>query len=429
ENHKKYVATGIAIADDMILTSTLITTRAYDKIYIKTINGKQYNADIIGRDSKHAIILLKLKEKVLTPMRRSYELEVGDWIALVGVFYNKFPSIFQGIVSSLTEKEMILNAPVFPGASGGAVVNKKGELVAVIRGRLRIAMEPDISIIDHKGELILHSPKLRNKNLCYAVPIKKVMEIANQIKEYGHVKRGWLGIYIRSDKTGREAKITYVVKGSPAESAGLQKYDIVISINGKKIKKYSDVSRIIHSIHPGKKVKINVLRNQVPKTIRVQIGEVQPKKYYEFGNFRITLPRSPMIIPEFDGTFPQAKNFTLYRKGSKKLGVDVIEITTGLAKKFKIKEGYGLMISKVYEKSSAEKAGFSEGDIIIQANKKPLKTFTDIRNTLNELNEKEPIKLVFYRDGKRRSMNMIPDIINDEFVDWNEFLSRSDIFS
>ncbi|MCK4835403.1 MAG: hypothetical protein KAT17_02135, partial [Candidatus Aminicenantes bacterium] len=49
ENHKKYVATGIAIADDMILTSTLITTRAYDKIYIKTINGKQYNADIIGR--------------------------------------------------------------------------------------------------------------------------------------------------------------------------------------------------------------------------------------------------------------------------------------------------------------------------------------------------------------------------------------------
>ena len=429
ENHKKYVATGIAIDHDMILSSTIIVARPFEKIYIKTIDGKQYNAEIIGRDSQHAIIILKIKEKIMTPMPLSHVLEVGVWIALVGVFYNKFPSIFQGIVRSATDDAVILNAPVFPGASGGAVVNKKGELVAVIRGQLKIAVEPDISIIDNKGELVLHSPQLRNKNLCYALPIKKVMDISEQIRQYGHVRRSWLGIFVQESGSGKQARIFRVEKGSPAEKAGLMNDDIVISINGKTINTYSDISRIIRSYHPGNQVTVTVLRNDTTKSIQVVLGNFPDRRNIDIGNLRVTIPKTSITVPEINGSLPRAKNLTFYRKGSRKLGIDVIEITTGLAEKFNISEGHGLLISKVYEKSAALKAGFSEGDIVVSGNDSPLRTLDDIRRVLSELNAKESVKLVFYRNGKRRSVDVIPDVVRDEFVDWDEFLSRSNIFS
>lgn len=429
ENHKKYVATGIAIDRDMVLTSTLVVARPFDQIYVRTIDGRRYDAEIMGKDTNHAIILLKIKEKAMIPMPRSDALEEGDWIALVGVFYNKFPSIFQGIVSTATDEEVILNAPVFPGASGGAVVNKKGRLVAVIRGQLRIAVEPDISIIDNRGELVLRSAKLRNKNLCYAVPIQKVLKITEQIKKYGHVKRGWLGIYIQSAGNGNKARIARVVQGSPAERAGLREGDTVVDIGGKRIGTPGDISRIIRSYHPGSKVSIKVFRNNDHKVIPVTLGSYPDRGNHDLGNIRITVPRTPVIIPQPNGTLPRAKKFTIYRKGSKKMGIDVVEVTPGLAKKFDIREGYGLMISRVDEKSPAQKAGILEGDIIVRGNQTPLKTLTDIRRFLNNQKAGESVKITFYRDGKRRTVSVSPQITRDSFVEWDDFFSRSSLFS
>jgi len=429
ENHRKYIATGIAIASDLILTSTLITRHVFDKIYIETIEGRRFNAKILGEDRRYSLILLKLDQDIMKPIKKSSKLDVGDWIALVGVFYNKFPSIIQGIVSTISDQGMILNAPVFPGASGGAVVNKKGELVAVIRGRFGIAMEPDISIIDHEGELILRSPKLRNKNMCYAVPIQKVMEIAGKLEKHGKIKRGWLGVSIQSKKAGRMVRISAVFDNSPARKAGLKKNDVVLSIDGNRVKDSSDVSRIIRSIPPGKVVKINVLRNEERKTMQVKIGEAKPMKYYQVGDFRIRISESPLGISEMYGKLPQPKDFVFYRRGSKKLGVDVMEITAELARRFKVREGYGLMISKVYQKSPAQKTGLSEGDIIARANDKPVRTLSDIRNALNEIGDRESIQIGFYRDGKFKKVSIIPDVVKDEYVGWREFLSKSDFFS
>lgn len=430
ENHKKYVATGIAISPDMILTSTLITRHAFDKIYIETISGRRFNAKILGEDRRYSLILLKLDKKVMKPIMITSKLDIGDWIALVGVFYNKFPSIFQGIVSSVSDQEMILNAPVFPGASGGAVVNKKGELVAVIRGRFAIAVEPDIAIIDREGELILRTPKMTNKNLCYAVPAEKVMEIATKLEKHGKVKRGWLGVSIRSKKDGQTVQINTIFDQSPAQLAGLKKNDVVISIDGKSIKAASDVSRIIRAIPPGKVVRIQVLRNEKPKIIQVKIGESRPiRKHYQVGDFRIRVLESPLVVSEIQGKFPQAKNFVLYSRGSKKLGIDVMEITSELAKRFKVKEGYGLMISKVYPKSAAYKTGLIEGDIIVSANHEPIRTLLDIQNRLRKLETREAVHIDIYRDGKFMTFNIIPDMVKDDYLNWREFLSKSDFFS
>ena len=106
-----------------------------------------------------------------------------------------------------------------------------------------------------------------------------------------------------------------------------------------------------------------------------------------------------------------------------------MEITSGLAKKFGVREGYGLMISKVYEKSAARKGGLAEGDVMVLGNGSPIRTLNDIRGVLNGLTTGESVKITFYRDGKRKSAKLLPDMVSDGIVEWDEFLSRSNIFS
>jgi len=429
ENHKRYIATGIAIESDMIITSTLITYHPYNKIYVETVNGKSYPAKVIGKDGRHSTILLKLKNKVMTPIKKSTKLAVGDWIALVGVFYKEFPSIFQGIVSSISEDDLILNAPVFPGGSGGAVLNKKGELVAVIRGSFGIAAEPNLSIIDrNKGQLFVRSSRVKSHLLCYAIPVKKIMRITDQLKKFGKVKRGWLGVYLVSGNPSKGITIRSVVTNSPAKKAGLKEGDVLISINGKSISQVSDVSRIVRSMSPEKTVRIEVVRNNLMKKFLVKMGELGSEKYYKRRNLQIKFPDYTQI-PELSGSLPKEKNFVVYWNTTRRLGVDVIELTTELAKKFAVKESYGLMISKIYKKSAAQRAGLLEGDIIIKASKRNVKNISDLHRIVNELEKNKSIVITFYRDKKLKSFDIIPDLVKESQLEWNIFQDRVKVFS
>jgi C-terminal processing protease CtpA/Prc len=255
------------------------------------------------------------------------------------------------------------------------------------------------------------------------------LEIAGKLEKHGTVKRGWLGVSIQTERAGKTVRIKAIFDQSPAQMAGLKKNDVVISIDGNRIKQTSDVSRIVRSISPGKVVQVKVLRDNKPKAIRVKIGESGLKKHYQVGDYRVRVSESPLVISEMYGKLPQAKNFILYRRGSRKLGVDVLEITGGLAKTFHVREGYGLMISKVYPKSAALKSGLREGDIIVSAGRHPVRTLQDIRKRLNELRRGDAIRIEYYRKGKSGVLNIIPDRVKDEFLNWREFLSKSDFFS
>lgn len=429
ENHRRYIATGIAIERDMIITSTLITYHPYNRIYIKTVEGKSYPAKVIGKDRRYSTILLKLKDKVMTPIKKSTKLAVGDWIALVGVFYKQFPSIFQGIVSSISEDNLILNAPVFPGGSGGAVLNKKGELVAVIRGSFGIAAEPNLSIIDrNRGQVILRSSRLKSRRLCYAIPVQKIMRITDQLKKFGRVKRGWLGIYLASDRPNNRITIKSVINESPAMKAGLREGDILISINGKRIGNADDVTRIVRSLVPEKTVKIEFLRNKLRKRIMVKMGELGAGKYYERERLEIKFPEYTQT-PELYSSIPKEKNFVVHWNTTRRLGVDMIELTTELANKFGVKESYGLMISKVHEKSSARKAGLLEGDIIVKASNRRVKNISDLHGILNAHEGRDAVAITFYRDKQLKSFDIFPDLVKKSQMEWNIFEDRVKVFS
>jgi len=410
ENHKKYIATGIAIERNLVITNTLIIRYPYDKIYIKTVDGKKYPVIVLSKDRESSLILLKLKKDVLKPIKRASSFEVGNWIALIGVFYNNFPSIFQGIISNVSDDEMILNAPVAPGASGGAVVNKKGELIAVIRGRFGFSYKPDLLFKDYDSEIILQGLKSENKDLCYAIPIKRVIKIVEQLKKYGKVKRGWLGVYILSNKKDGSKIVSSVVKDSPADNAGIKNRDVIISIDSRRIKEYKDITNIVKALSPGKVVKIEVKRDNKLKALKVKIGELKEKKDYNYKYDKLKKRLTDLFeVPEISSSFPLNRKITVHIKGSRKLGINIIEITPELATKFNVREGYGLMISKIDEDSAAKNGGLKVGDIIISANNKETKTTSDIRKVLYSLEDEEPVLLELYRDKKLKKIKIIPE--------------------
>ena len=425
ENDKKYVATGIAIEADFVLTSALITRTHHEKIYVETAKGETFPAAFVGKDDRTGLTLLKLAKNALPPARTAGKVAVGDWVALVGVFYDQFPSIYQGIVSSVADENLILNAPVAPGSAGGAVVNRNGELIGVIRGSFTFAFSPDYTWRDVSGELRVRSAK-GGENLCYAVPMETVMTISDALKKYGRIRRGWLGVNVDD-----RARIESVSAGAPAEKAGLRKGDEIRDVDGKPVRSSGDLVRIVRGLPPGVKSKIELLRDGKSQIVEVEVGELKGEdeaKVWSWSSPMPPLPPKPPVDPkdfEFRSSLmPVVENFVFQLTGSRQLGIDAVELTPELAGKFKVQEGNGLMVSRVLEQSAAQKAGFQAGDIIVRANGSPVKNVDQLRNVLRNLKDKGAVLVECYRDGQAKKISVVPDKQEDHHWEVDRVITR-----
>ena len=268
ENARKYVATGIALEKDLVVTTSLITRHPFERISVETTKGETIVAKIIGRDNRSGLALLRLDSRGPRPLPQADKAEVGNWVALVGLFYDRFPAITQGIVSSRTESELIVNAPVAPGSAGGAVVNKKGELLAIIRGSVGFSAAPDYTFRDHSAVIVVSGRKNESGNLCYAISIEQVNRIVEKLKTSGKIIPGWLGVNFSGDSN----LIQDVLKNSPAAKAGFSRGDRIVEISGKPITRFSDIAAALQFRMAGDKVKITIDRSGTPRLPGRAIG-------------------------------------------------------------------------------------------------------------------------------------------------------------
>ena len=412
ENHKRYIATGIAIAPNHIISSSMVTRYPYRELYIRTVTGEEFPAKLLGKDNGTSLILLEINKKILTPFKQARGTEVGDWVALVGSFYRKFPSIFQGIVSSSSDEELIVNAPVVPGSPGGAVVNKRGELLGVVRGRFGFAFNPDYIYKDHSFEFFMRSSRTKDKDLCYAVPVSRVVSVAEDLEKFGKVRQGWLGVLLSSRGENDLPGVSSVTENSPAEKAGIRQGDRILKIKDKPIRSSNDVVRLVKTLKPGEKVKIELLRDNIRKSVIAVIGEAE--KSYGW-RYTVAPDGDVLVVPEKGDSLPMMQNYVFSFSGSRTLGFDVMTITPQLAEKFNVKEGSGLMISEVHKNTAAEKAGFQPADIIVSANGKKIERNADLRQVLNELDDDESTAIVIYRGGKKKTLHVVPDKTGDQY--------------
>ncbi len=129
-------------------------------------------------------------------------------------------------------------------------------------------------------------------------------------------------------------------------------------------------------------------------------------------------------LPELATALPRVRNYVIEFGGARQLGIDVMEITADLARKFAVKEGYGLLVSRVNEGTSAQKAGLKAGDIIVKAKGNPVRSAFDLRDILNGLKEKEAVLLELYRDGRLRKFSLLPDPIEKKVWDIRKFSEK-----
>ncbi len=273
---QKGSGSGVIIREDgYIVTNNHVVADA-TKITVTLNNNEQYEATVVGTDPATDVAIIKVDASGLPtiPMGDSDALRLGEWVLAIGspLGAQLRGTITAGIVSAKgrsmpdgsgefkIESFIQTDAAVNPGNSGGALVNKKGELVGI-----------NTAIVSQTGAYSGYS---------FAVPVNIVKRVVQDLIDYGSVKRAILGITMTSvdKKIADEMKlssvsgvyINEVLKGSAAEKAGLQKGDVIVALGGQKITDGSSVQAKVSSYRPGDKAEVSYVRNGKPAQTTVE---------------------------------------------------------------------------------------------------------------------------------------------------------------
>lgn len=277
------LGTGFIIRDDGLIVTNAHVIREADIIEVQLTEGsdKQYKAELIGSDLRTDIALIKIKPDTKLPtvsLGSSKDLQVGEWVAAFGNPYGHGHTMTKGIISSKGRAIQEINkfpllqtdASINPGNSGGPLVNSKGQVIGVN------------SAIDARAQ-----------NIGFAIPIDDVKSILPQLESRGSIRKGYLGIgpedldnqtamYLGMTEEYRGSVIVNVQPNGPADKAGLKVYDVIIEVDGQRVKNAQDLIDIISDKEPNKKIKIKYLRNNkgqaVEKITNVTIAERPDEK-------------------------------------------------------------------------------------------------------------------------------------------------------
>ena len=283
QREQKGSGSGVIIRPDGYIVTNNHVVSGASKIQVTLNNNQQYDATVVGTDPATDVAIIKVDATDLPtiPLGDSDALRLGEWVLAIGspLGAQLRSTITAGIVSAKgrsmpdysgefkIESFIQTDAAVNPGNSGGALVNKKGELVGI-----------NTAIVSQTGSYTGYS---------FAVPVNIVKRVAEDLIDFGSVKRAVLGISMGTvdKKFADEMKlsavagvyINEVMKGSAAEKAGLQKNDVIISIDNQKITDASSVQAKVSSYHPGDKAVITYIRDgkQQQTTVEFQAAAVQ----------------------------------------------------------------------------------------------------------------------------------------------------------
>jgi serine protease Do len=364
------LGTGVVIdKEGYILTNNHVVEMA-DEIKVRFADEKEFLAKIIGRDPKTDLALIKIdsdKPLIPLPLGDSDNLEVGEWVVAIGNPFGLGNTVTAGIVSakyrqigqSSYDNYIQTDASINPGNSGGPLLNTSGEVVGI-----------NTAIFSQSGG---------NIGIGFAIPINMAKDLLPQLKK-GKVVRGWLGVMIQKItpelkqkldlKDEKGALVADVTPGGPAEKAGIQRGDVIITFNGKEIKEMNDLPYVVASTPVGKSVGVEVLRKGQKKSFEVKIAELKDDK------------EAPVVT-----------------EAKPRLGMTVEDLTPELAKNFGLSDTKGVVVVQVEDGSSAAEAGLRAGDVILEIDQSAVKDMKDFGQKIESYKGGDTVLILAKRRG------------------------------
>jgi serine protease Do len=337
--------------DGTILTNFHVVDNA-QRISVTLSDGKSYDARVIGRDQKTDIAVIKIdagRELPAVAFGDSDGLEVGEWVMAIGNPFGLDHTVTSGIVSAKGRRIgagpydnfIQTDASINPGNSGGPLLNLRGEVVGI-----------NTAIFSQTGG---------NIGIGFAIPANLIKDLLPQLKDKGRVVRGFIGTTVQrvtpeiADslklKEAQGALVAEVMKGSPAERAGLRTGDVIVEFDRKQVRESSDLPTQVARVAPGTTVQLKILREGREVSIPLTVGEMKDD--------------------EIIASAPHGE-----------LGMTIQPVTPELAQRLELERPEGLVITAVQRGSAAEEAGLRAGDVITQINRRPVKTVEDFRREL-----------------------------------------------
>ncbi len=370
ELKQQSLGTGFIIdRDGFIITNNHVVDGA-DEIKVKLADGREYKARVIGRDPKSDLALIKIsslfKDLPVLSLGDSDSMRVGDWVLAIGNPFGLEETVTQGIISATGrvigsgpyDNFLQTDAPINPGNSGGPLINLRGEVIGI-------------------NTAIISS----GQGIGFAIPSNMAKNIVPQLKEKGKVIRGWIGLSVQSVtpeiaqafglKAAGGALVGEVVPGGPADVGGMKRGDVIVSFDGKEIKKVGDLPLLVAETQVGKSVAVKVIRNSKELTFTVKIAEMPAGK----------IPTSAGVSP--DG-----------------LGMAVKNITPQISEQFHLREKEGVVVVDVEPGSEADDAQMKVGDVIQEVNRAPVRNLNDYNSALRRAGRGKPIVFLVKRDGQ-----------------------------
>jgi serine protease Do len=371
-------------AAGLVVTNNHVIADA-DEVNVILNDGSTLKAEVVGRDQKTDLALLKVKPtKPLKAVKfgDSDNLRLGEWVIAIGNPFSLGGTVTAGIVSARNrdiqsgpyDNYIQTDAAINRGNSGGPLFNLNGEVIGV-----------NTAIISPSGGSI---------GIGFAVPSKTVVPVIDQLREFKEVRRGWLGVRIQqvSDeiadslniKPARGALVAGIDEKGPAKPAGIEPGDVIVRFDGKDVKEMRDLPKIVADTPVGKDVEVIVIRNGKEEKKSVKLGRLEDEKQAALNNKKDTVPEAKPAV-------------------KKALGLDLANLTDELRKKHNIKDKVkGVLITGVDPNSPAAEKRLAPGMVIAEVQQQPVASAAELQQRVEKLKKdgkKAAVLLVVTPDG------------------------------
>ena len=382
------LGSGVIIDPSGIVLTNNHVVKDADEVTIRLGDGREFTATDIRTDERTDLAVLRIKANESLPAARlgnSEQLEIGDWVLAVGSPFELEQTVSAGIISGKgrnlgsVQRATFLqtDAAINPGNSGGPLVNLDGEIVGI-----------NTAIFSRTGG---------NQGIGFAIPVDLAKWITPQLIQHGEVARAYLGVSIEAVgpewaerlnvPLGAGVVVTTIGEGTPAEKAGLELDDVIISYDGRKVQTAPDLQGLVERSPADSRHELQIIRDGKPRTLDVVVKTMTK-------DFETTMERA------------RGRSGTSQFYADRQLGITVIELTRAFAERLGYRGLSGVLIQNVEPGRIGNKAGLRAGMLITHVGERPVGSVAEFAEAMKQESLRGGIKLEVHSDRGKQTITL-----------------------